>query len=86
MSERFYPTEESLGKNCFFWQQLGELGLGCTFPKAELQGRTSCEGIVDDVCLWVKDGRPPKSITREQWQRIKASPPNPKNLPPGIAE
>ena len=26
-----------------------------------MEGRTSCEGIIDEVCLYLKDGRAPKN-------------------------
>ena len=47
MKEKFYPSEENLGNDCRFWQN------GCTYPKAEVQGRLSCEGVIDDVCLYL---------------------------------
>ncbi|HSX46852.1 MAG TPA: hypothetical protein VLF87_02600 [Patescibacteria group bacterium] len=82
--DTFYPKEENLGKNCSFW---GKTALaGCDFPKMELQGRTSCEGIIDDVCLWVKDGREVVSLTHEQQVEIKTRVPSLGarfSLPPG---
>lgn len=60
MSERFYPKEENLGKNCRFWNLNGRFH-GCNFPKAEMEGRTSCEGVIDERCLYLKDGRVPKN-------------------------
>jgi hypothetical protein len=48
--ERFYPTEKNLGKECMFWDVNGRF-VGCNFPKTEMEGRTSCEGIIDDVCF-----------------------------------
>jgi len=62
--ETHYPKEENLGRNCLFWNAGGTFR--CDFPKAELLGRTSCEGIIDDVCLFLKDGREPLSLTEEQ--------------------
>jgi hypothetical protein len=84
-TERFYPTEKNLGKDCMFWDVNGRF-VGCNFPKTEMEGRTSCEGIIDDVCLFLKDGRKPKSLTPEQIMRLKISPPQigrKDNIPPG---
>ena len=93
MHEKFYPKEQSLGKDCQFWQGLdterssdiGRAAIGCNFPKYEMEGRLSCEGIVDDVCLFLKDGRRPLSITQEQIDEIRSRIPdgNNRNLPPG---
>lgn len=69
-SEKFYPSEENLGKECRFWDLFGRFA-GCNFPKAEMEGRTSCEGLIDDVCLYLKDGRGPKSLTEEQIKELK---------------
>jgi hypothetical protein len=80
----FYPTEENLGRNCKYWAVLG--AIGCDYPKAELQGRLSCDGIIDDVCLFVKDGRKPSSLTDEQLIEIKTRVPGIDQrftLPPG---
>ncbi len=81
MRERFYPKEENLGKPCDFWKN------GCRFPKFEIEGRTSCEGIIDDVCLWLKDKRTPKSLTPEQRLEIQTQPPSisKHHIPPGEA-
>lgn len=94
MSEEAYPTEENLGKNCEFWlgigndagkHRLGGLAIGCGFPKAEMAGRMSCEGIIDDVCLYLKIGRPAKSLTGEQIDALRYRIPNSNNrdIPPG---
>lgn len=80
----FYPTEENLGRNCLFWDYA--ISFQCQFPKAELEQRTSCEGIVDDVCLFLKIGRPALSLTEEQMREIKTRAPGLENkwyLPPG---
>jgi len=84
-SEHFYPKEENLGKNCRFWD-MGMVALACGFPKAEMAGRRSCEGIIDDVCLFLKDGRHPASLTLAQIIEIKFKPPGLSDksyLPPG---
>jgi hypothetical protein len=81
--EHYYPKEENLGGNCSFWD-LGRLA--CSFPKAEMEGRRSCEGIIDDVCLYLKNGRRPSSLTDEQILEIKTRAPDPADksyLPPG---
>ena len=81
--EYFWPTGENLGKNCRFWSQ----ELGCIFPKKEMEGRRSCEGIIDDVCLFLKNGRRPKSLTSEQILELKTRVPNsPLSIPPGDTE
>jgi hypothetical protein len=85
MNERFYPKSDNLGKNCLFWQ-LGEITTACCFPKAELAGRRSCEGLIDDVCLFIKDGIEPSSLSEEQVVEIKTRVPTLNNnllLPPG---
>ena len=92
-SEKSYPTEENLGKDCLFWEgvdtepekHMGMLAVGCFFPKAEMEGRLSCEGMIDDVCLFLKDGRPPKSLTQDQRDEIHGRMPFSDNreLPPG---
>lgn len=78
----FYPTEENLGRNCEFW----DAEVGCYYPKAEMDSRRSCEGIIDDVCLFLKDGRRPSSLTEEQILEIKTRAPDLDDksyLPPG---
>jgi hypothetical protein len=83
--ESFYPKEENLGRNCDFWNLTAPL-VGCNFPKAEMEGRTSCEGVVDDVCLFLKNGRRPASLTEEQRREIKTRVPgftSNRTLPPG---
>lgn len=82
MTERFYPTEENLGKNCMFWDLNGRFR-GCNFPKIEMAGRTSCEGIVDDVCLQLQKTRP---LTNPQLKDLKPEPPKlgqKPHIPPG---
>lgn len=81
--EAFYPREENLGNECRFWTEAS----GCVFPKAEMEGRRSCEGIIDDVCLYLKDGRKPLSLSPEQLLKLKITPPAPNKsyIPPGDA-
>ncbi|MBI2039863.1 hypothetical protein HYT18_02215 [Candidatus Microgenomates bacterium] len=67
---KFYPSEQNLGKNCSFWDLKGRFA-GCNFPRVEMQGRTSCERMIDDVCLLLKDGRRPSSLTEEQIRELK---------------
>lgn len=73
--KKFYPNEENLGRECMFWNLSGFLR-GCNFPRVEMQGRTSCEGTIDDVCLYLKDRIPPKSLTREQIIELKTRVPS----------
>lgn len=70
MAEKLYPCEENLGKNCKFWS-LDIGSTGCNFPKAELIGRLSCEGIIDDVCLCLKDGIRPERMTDKQMVELR---------------
>ncbi|MEK7159916.1 MAG: hypothetical protein AAB702_00345 [Patescibacteria group bacterium] len=65
MREKEYPHINNLGKNCKFWQN------GCLYPRAEMIGRTSCEGLIDDVCLYLLTGRKPKSLSEEQIDKLK---------------
>lgn len=92
MGERFYPTEDNLGQDCEFWHgigtgkhRLGGLALGCGYPKKEMTGRLSCEGIVDDVCLYLRIGRHPESLSAEQLEAIRHREPDDENrtIPPG---
>jgi hypothetical protein len=79
-TEKFFPTEQSLGKPCQYWLPLK----GCNYPKLEMQGRRSCEGIVDDVCLFLRIGRTPKSISSEQMVYLRTRRPgNNLDIPPG---
>lgn len=82
--EVFPPREENLGKNCRFWNPEN----GCRFPKTEMGGRKSCEGIVDDVCLYFKDRKPPKSLTTEELLELKFRGPgmSPLDIPQGGIE
>lgn len=82
MTERFYPNEQNLNKNCRSWDLNGRFA-GCNYPKAEMEGRTSCEGLVDDMCLWLKDGRRSPNI---QVEGLKLQPPKlgqKPHIPPG---
>ena len=66
-----YPREINLGENCAYWQQ------SCVFPKAEVEGRMSCDGIIDPICIFLIDGRRVKgfSLTEEQVMELKTTPP-----------
>jgi hypothetical protein len=87
MSEikKFYPAEENLGQECMWWNNQ----IGCTFPKAEMEGRRSCEGIIDNLCLYLKDGRRSDSIPEELIFEIKTRAPDRtknRDLPTGDIE
>lgn len=87
MTERYYPSQEHIGQNCMYWQ-LGGLSTGCCYPKAEVEGRRSCEGVVDDVCLYVLHGVDAPSLTDAQKIAINTRPPSHEaieQLPPGDA-
>lgn len=87
-SEKYYPEEKNLGKPCQVWSLNGRFK-GCNYPKAGLEGRLSCEGIIDDVCLFKINGRVPKGLTLEQMYQIKTQYPDidqAANLPPGDIE
>jgi hypothetical protein len=78
----FYPTEENLGHNCQYW----DWEEGCLYPKAELTGRRSCEGMIDDVCLFVLEGLQATSLSEAQVDEIINRAPNlldKSYLPPG---
>ncbi len=74
-TEKFYPNEGNLEKECLFWDLKGRFA-GCNFPKAQMEGRTSCEGIIDDVCLLLKNGRRPSSLTEEQIKELQTRMPS----------
>lgn len=79
--EYFWPAEKNIGKNCRFWS----FEKGCIFPKKEMEGRRSCEGIIDDVCLFLKNRRLPKSLTPQQLSELKLRVPNsPLDIPQDI--
>jgi hypothetical protein len=83
--DTFYPAERNLGRDCEFWA-VGGVAVGCCFPKAEMSGRTSCEGVIDDVCLFLKNGRHPDSLTEQQIIELKTRMPDLENklyIPPG---
>lgn len=80
--EKYYPKEANLGQNCLYWV-VGGIATGCCYQNANLQGRLSCEGIVDDVCLYLKDIRQPSSLTESQIVEIKTRLPDSSLLPPG---
>ena len=84
MTEGSYPGVETLGDNCQYWR-IGMPNPGCHYPKAELTGRLSCEGMIDDVCLFIKDGRFAPSLSEDQMLEIKTRAPSLErnNLPPG---
>ena len=95
VTEKEYPSIPNLGKNCMFWKrdityvQDEQQKTGCIYPKAELIGRTSCEGIIDDVCLFILCGRKPKSLTQEQIDKLILSRPSLTHefeIPPGGIE
>lgn len=69
--ERFYPGKETLGRECIFWNNTS----GCWFPKFEIQGRRSCEGLIDTVCLYLKDRVQLGGLTEAQVRLLKFSPP-----------
>ena len=87
-AEKFRPNEENLGKDCLFWRGiddaviLGRVAMGCFYPRAEMEGRLSCEGIVDDICLLLKDGRVPSRLTLEQIVEIRSK--AKRDIPPGL--
>lgn len=92
MTEKVYPKLTNIGKDCMFWKfKMTELNedeqaTGCTYPKVEVIGRTSCEGVIDDVCLYLISGRRPDSLTSDQITKLKITPPSLVNnfsIPPG---
>lgn len=82
--KNFWPKKENLGKNCELWNP----EKGCMFVKAEMRGRRSCEGIIDNVCLYLKGKtQPPTGFTQEQLKELKTRIPgvdwDPFDIPPG---
>ncbi len=84
MESRFYPKTDNFGENCLFWST----NEGCLYQKAELLGRRTCEGLIDDVCLFVMGvGKIPDGMSDEEANRIKNHPAySGINLPPGNIE
>lgn len=70
-----HPNEENLGKPCKYWE-LGAKAVGCCFPKFEMVGRTSCQGQIDELCLYLKDHRKPSSLSKEEVVELDARIPN----------
>lgn len=68
--KKFAPEEKNLGKPCMFWDIHGR-HVGCNYLKLEMEGRTSCEGIVDQMCLCLKDGRRPVGVSEEVLMRLR---------------
>ena len=79
MTEKFYPSETNLGKNCKFWDFAVSFS-GCNFPRVQMEGRTSCEGVIDEVCLYLKDGRRPAEASFDI-DALKLQPPKPGQKP-----
>lgn len=73
--DKFFPQEQNLGRYCQFWNFKGRLK-GCNYPKAEMEGRLSCEGVIDEMCLFLKDGRMPKSVPKEVLTSLKTQSPS----------
>jgi len=74
--EKLYPCAENLGKDCKFWRSNPDK-MECSFPNAKMNGRQDCEGLIDDICLFLKDGRRSPNITEGEILRLKLNPPNP---------
>ncbi len=53
--KKYYPSEKNLGQPCMFWNFKEGRYVGCNYPKLEMEGRTSCEGIIDPVCIYLLD-------------------------------
>ena len=81
-SEKYYPTEENLGKDCQYWN-LGGIATNCCFPKFGLEDRTTCGGSIDDVCLRIKDGRQASDFTEMLLKGTNVGIPDSSLLPPG---
>ena len=67
--EESLPLVENIGENCLFWDNQ------CAHPKAEMQGRVSCEGVVDDICIYLRTRVRPESLTEAQIADLKLNPP-----------
>jgi hypothetical protein len=55
MEKLYYPDLDNIGRKCKFWG-IGKTALTCAFPKAELYGRHDCQGTIDAVCLYLRNG------------------------------
>lgn len=80
----FWPKKENLGKNCEFWDPKK----GCRYVKAEMRGRRSCEGVINNVCLFLKDKtQPPSGFLPKELDelktRIRGIDWGPFDIPPG---
>jgi hypothetical protein len=73
--ERVYPLEENLGRDCKFWRTDTPGIKGCNFPKLEMRGRLSCEGIVDKVCIFLRVGKQLEGLDEDSLQNLKFHPP-----------
>ncbi len=80
--EKYYPKEQNMGKTCLYWE-LGGIAATCCYPKHELQGRTTCGGVIDDVCLYVKDDRELSDFSKMLLEGVKSSISDSSLLPPG---
>lgn len=81
--ETFYPKQENLGRECEYWGA----DCQCHYPKTELEGRRSCEGIIDTICVGIIRSKRPENMTQEMWNKIRQRIPDPTGdrsyIPPG---
>lgn len=80
--EKYHPSEANIGEHCLYWK-LGGIATNCCYPKLELNGRSTCNGVIDDVCLYMKDGRVPGDFSQLLLMGIKTGPHDSSLLPPG---
>lgn len=81
-AEKHYPIESNIGENCMYWI-VDVIASRCGYPKYELDGRTTCGGVIDDVCLNIKDGRTPSDFSQLLLMGIRTSFHDGTLLPPG---
>jgi hypothetical protein len=61
MAEQKYPSDKNIGFDCLYWSN----NAGCVYPKTELEGRRSCEGIIDNNCVYIIKGISIIAVSKE---------------------
>jgi len=64
---------------------MGGVAIGCSFPKMGMAGRLSCEGVIDNVCLYIKNGYRMPSLSGKKVIQIRLvqAGGDTRDLPPG---
>lgn len=82
----FYPKGPNIGRNCSFWANQEDSPAQCCDTQHKLLGRTTCRSVIDDVCLFIIEGREPSPITKLLLDGINVGLPDATVLPPGQLE